>query len=116
MPNLASIAVGCAFTADAIADSKVRYSDRGLEIRLPDGHFGIAKGDVRRAVDRLKWPCLIVIADGRQKSQPGPAAPTCAPITQADIDAELLKRREKKTPQMEAGYDLPSRAAAGGIK
>jgi hypothetical protein len=114
--------VGCLFTADAITDSKVSAGGGVLEIRLPDGHFGIDHGDVRNAAERLKWQRRIVITGGRQQPQPAPAAkpeaaaPARPPITQADIDAELAKRRQKIPPQMEAGCDLAARAAAGGVQ
>jgi hypothetical protein len=115
-------AVGCLFTADTIADSKVSDGGGVLEIRLPDGHFGVDQSDVRKAAERLKWQRRIVITGGRQQPQPAPAAkpepaaPARPPITQADIDAELAKRRQKIPPQMEAGCDLAARVAAGGIQ
>jgi hypothetical protein len=71
---------------------------------------------------RLKWQSRIVITGGRQQPQPAPAAkpeaaaPARPPITQADIDVEVAKRRQKMPPQMETECDLAARAAAGGIQ
>ena len=115
-------AVGSLFTADAIADCKVSDSGDKLEIHLPDEHIGIDQCDIRKASERLKWHRRILITGGRQQPQPAsaakrePVAPTRPLITQADIDVELAKRRQKLTLQMEAGYDLDARAAAGGIR
>ena len=112
--------MGLQFAADVIADSEVSDGGEMLEIRVPETHFGIDQGDVSKALGRLKWHRQIVIAGGRQakRSHPAPApnvaAPARAPITQADIDAEVAKRRQRIPPQMEAGCDLAACSSAAG--
>jgi hypothetical protein len=90
-------AVDCPFTADAIADCEVSDGGGVLEIRLPDWHFAIDQGDVRKAAERLKWQRQVVITSGKANpepppaAKPEPAAPTRPPITQADLDAKPAK-------------------------
>jgi len=111
------------FAADVMADCEVSDDGEVLEIRVPDTHFAMKEDDVREALSRLKWQRRIVIAGGRhaKRFQPAPAPkPDVAvpahrpPITQADIDVELAKRRQKIPPQMEAGCDLAARSSAAG--
>ena len=94
-----------------------------LEICVPETHFGIDDDDVREALSRLKWQRRIVVAGGRhaKRFHPAPAPrPDVAapahrpPITQADIDIELAKRRQKIPPQMEARCDLAACSSAAG--
>jgi hypothetical protein len=115
-------AVGSLFAADAIAGCRVRDSGDKLEIHLPDGHIGIDQCDISKASERLKWDRRILTSGGRQRPHPASAAkreaatPTRPLITQADIDVELAKRRQKLTPQMEAGCHQDVSAAPGGIR
>jgi hypothetical protein len=112
------------FAADVMAECEVSDDGATLEIRVPDTRFAMTEGDVRKVLDRLKWQRGIVITGGRQVNRshltpaaiPGPRPVSRPPITQADIDAEIAKRRQKIPPQMEAGCDLTACSSAAGIQ
>jgi hypothetical protein len=110
------------FAADVMADCEVSDDGEVLEIRVPDTHFAMKEDDLREVLSRLKWQRGIVITGGRQVNRshltraaiPGPRPASRPPITQADIDAEIAKRRQKMPPQMEAGCDLAACSSAAG--
>jgi hypothetical protein len=105
-----------------MAECEVSDDGATLEIRVPDTRFAMKENDVREALSRLNWQRRIVIIGGRQVNRsrlgpaaiPAPGASSRPPITQADIDAEVAKRRQRIPPQMEAGCDLAAYSSAAG--
>ena len=119
--------IGRPFAGDAIEASAVIDTGEVLEIRLPPDRFGVlVESDVRAALARLGWQRRIAITGGPQAKQqpaaapatkPAAAAPSRAPITQADIDREV--RRQKQPAPMPPGREdggLANMAAAGGVQ
>jgi hypothetical protein len=119
--------IGRPFAADAIEASSVIDTGGVLEIRLPPDRFGVlVESDVRAALARLGWQRRIAITGGPQAKQqpaaapatkPAAAAPSRAPITQADIDREV--RRQKQPAPMPPGREgggFADMAAAGGVQ
>jgi hypothetical protein len=110
-----------AFTADAVSEADVSDLGDTLEIRLQGvyAEWGIPEADMRQALERPGWRRRNVIHGSKPKPAPqraGPPAPARPPITQADVERELAKRRQKIPPQKQAGCDLATRVAAGGVQ
>lgn len=101
----ACCAIGLQFAADVITDAEVTDNGETLQVYASDRYFRTTEGDVCAAVARLGWQRRILITGGLDAKRQPVAAPTAkqeaarparSAITQADVDAEVAKRRQKR--------------------